>query len=112
MTRRASLALGFMLAATPGMTAEFYAEAYDNEPFVRVLPTSVGRGAEVVAIKGSMYADLSYTVGPEVGGNRQLVVTTAVDNLVKGGAGQAVQSMNLVLGLAETAGIDAPALWP
>jgi N-acetyl-gamma-glutamyl-phosphate reductase len=39
-------------------------------------------------------------------------VTTALDNLVKGGAGQAVQSMNLMFGLPETQGIDAPGLWP
>jgi len=96
----------------PDVVASLFAEAYGDEPFVRVLPKSAGRGAEVVAIKGSMYVDLSYTVGPEVGGSRQLVVTTAVDNLVKGGAGQAVQSMNLVLGLPETSGIAAPALWP
>ena len=43
---------------------------------------------------------------------RQLVVSTALDNLVKGGAGQAVQSMNLMFGLPETQGIDAPAMWP
>jgi N-acetyl-gamma-glutamyl-phosphate reductase len=47
-----------------------------------------------------------------VAGQRQLVLTSALDNLVKGGAGQAVQSMNLMLGLPETLGIDAPALWP
>ena len=45
-------------------------------------------------------------------GKRQLVVTSALDNLVKGGAGQAVQSMNLMLGLPETTGIDAVPLWP
>ena len=59
-----------------------------------------------------MFADLSYTLGPITDVGRQLVVTTAVDNLVKGGAGQAVQSMNLALGFDETAGISAPALWP
>ncbi len=96
---------------TQEVTALFV-EAYGGEPFVRVLQSGAGRGAEVVAIKGSMYADLSFHVGPPDGATRQLVVTTAVDNLVKGGAGQAVQSMNLMLGLAETSGIDAPAMWP
>ena len=70
--------------------------------------------AEVVAIKGSMYVDLSWTLGQvdPATGQRQLAGCSALDNLVKGGAGQAVQSMNLMLGLPETLGIDAPGLWP
>ncbi|MBZ5714461.1 N-acetyl-gamma-glutamyl-phosphate reductase [Nannocystis pusilla] len=89
-----------------------YGEFYRDAPFVRVLGSKVG--AEVVAIKGSMYVDLSWTLGQvdPATGQRQLAVVTALDNLVKGGAGQAVQSMNLMLGLAETLGIDAPGLWP
>src|SRR5690606_14947633 len=85
---------------------------YGDAPFVRVLGPKVG--AEVVAVKGSMYVDLSWTLGQDDPrtGLRQLAVCTALDNLVKGGAGQAVQSMNLMLGLAETLGIDAPGLWP
>jgi len=57
---------------------------------------------------------VSWTLGPvdAATGKRQLVVTSALDNLVKGGAGQAVQSMNLMLGLPETTGIDAVPLWP
>jgi len=90
---------------------EIYAEALGNSAFVRLLSPGP-RSAEVVAVKGSMWVDLSWTLGRTFGGKRQLVVTTALDNLVKGGAGQAVQSMNLALGLPEGAGIDAPALWP
>lgn len=90
--------------------AALFGDYYRDAPFVRVLGAKVQ--AEVVAVKGSMYVDLSWTVGPEVDGQRQLVVTTALDNLVKGGAGQAVQSMNLMFGLPETQGIDAPGLWP
>ncbi len=88
-----------------------YREHYADAAFVRVLGGG-GRQAEVVAIKGSMWVDVSWTVGRVVAGQRQLVLTSALDNLVKGGAGQAVQSMNLVLGLPERTGIDAPALWP
>ncbi|MEM9460256.1 MAG: N-acetyl-gamma-glutamyl-phosphate reductase [Myxococcota bacterium] len=88
-----------------------FAEFYEGAAFVRVLGAGA-RTAEVVAIKGSMWADVSWTVGEVVGDQRQLLVTSALDNLVKGGAGQAVQSMNLVLGLPETLGLDAPALWP
>lgn len=90
---------------------ELFHGFYEGAAFVRLLGDG-GRQAEVVSIKGSMWADVSWTVGPVVDGKRQLVLTSAVDNLVKGGAGQAVQSMNLALGLPETQGIDAPALWP
>jgi N-acetyl-gamma-glutamyl-phosphate reductase len=90
---------------------QLFREQYEGAAFVRVLGGG-GRQAEVVAIKGSMWVDVSWTVGRVVAGQRQLVVTSALDNLVKGGAGQAVQSMNLMLGLPETMGIDAPALWP
>jgi LysW-gamma-L-alpha-aminoadipyl-6-phosphate/LysW-L-glutamyl-5-phosphate reductase len=91
---------------------ELFREYYKDAPFVRVLGSKVQ--AEVVAVKGSMYVDLSWSLGPVDAstGQRQLVVTTALDNLVKGGAGQAVQSMNLMFGLPETLGIDAPGLWP
>ena len=90
--------------------AAIFEEHYKDATFVRVLGSKIQ--AEVVAIKGSMYVDLSWTLGPPVDGVRQLVVTTALDNLVKGGAGQAVQSMNLMFGLPEGQGIDAPGLWP
>lgn len=92
--------------AVAGLYEAYYREA----PFVRVLGTKVQ--AEVVAVKGSMYVDLSWTLGAAEDGTRQLVITTALDNLVKGGAGQAVQSMNLMFGLPEAQGIDAPGLWP
>jgi N-acetyl-gamma-glutamyl-phosphate reductase len=85
--------------------------AYADSAFVRVLSPGP-RTAEVVAVKGSMWVDLSWKLGALHDGERTLVVTTALDNLVKGGAGQAVQSMNLCLGLDEREGIDAPALWP
>ena len=42
----------------------------------------------------------------------RVVVVSAIDNLVKGAAGQAVQNMNLMLGLPETAGLGGPGLWP
>lgn len=98
---------------TQDKVASLFAEAYADAPFVRVLGGKAAQ-AEVVAIKGSMYADVSWTLGQvdPTTGRRQLLVTSALDNLVKGGAGQAVQSMNLMLGFEETAGIDAPALWP
>lgn len=85
---------------------------YRDAAFVRLLGD--GQQAEVVAVKGSMWVDLSWTVGEldATTGRRQVLVSTALDNLVKGGAGQAVQAMNIMLGLPERTGIDAPALWP
>lgn len=91
-----------------------FRETYASAPFVRVLGGSAKLQAEVVAVKGSMWADVSWTLGPvdTARGTRELLVTSALDNLVKGGAGQAVQSMNIMLGLPETCGIDAVPLWP
>ena len=90
--------------------AGIYHDYYRDSPLVRTLGSK--RHAEVVAIKGSMWTDISWTVSEPDGDQRQLLVTSALDNLVKGGAGQAMQSMNLMLGLPEGEGIDAPALWP
>jgi N-acetyl-gamma-glutamyl-phosphate reductase len=89
---------------------EIYRDFYAGCPLVR--PRGSGAQAEVVAVKGSIWTDISWTLSEPDGGERQLFVSTAIDNLVKGGAGQAVQSMNLMLGLPEGVGIDAPALWP
>ncbi len=90
--------------------SQIFHDFYQDSPLIRVLGSQ--RQAEVVSVKGSMWVDLSWTVSEPDGDQRQLLVTTALDNLVKGGAGQAVQSMNLMLGLPEGEGIDAPALWP
>ncbi len=92
------------------MITTMYRSFYGASPLVRVLGSK--RQAEVVAVKGSMWADVSWTVGPVVDGRRHAVFTSALDNLIKGGAGQAVQSLNLMLGLPETLGIDAVGLWP
>ena len=111
---RGILANSFMqvdAALTEDEVGQAIAGYYEGSAFVRVLGTG-GRHSEVVAVKGSMWVDLSWTLSEQRNGFRQLLVTTALDNLVKGGAGQAVQSMNLTLGLPEREGIDAPALWP
>lgn len=93
---------------------ELMHEFYRTSPFVRVLGGGAMQ-AEVVAVKGSMWVDLSWTLATDtdpLSGMRSLVVTTALDNLIKGGAGQAIQSMNLMLGLPEDTGLTAPGLWP
>ncbi len=79
--------------------AEAYAAAFHAEPFVRV---PAGRLPEVVAVSGTNYLEVGFEYGPSSGGQRTLMCFAAIDNLIKGGAGQAVQSMNITLGLDET----------
>ena len=91
------------------MTAEevhaLYASHYAKEPFVRVLP--LGSTATTRNVRGSNYCDVSVHV---VNGGTLLEMVSALDNMVKGAAGQAVQNMNLLFDFPETAGIDqAPA---
>ncbi len=78
--------------------SEAFAKAYENEPFVRV-PKK--RLPEVVAVSGSNYVEVGFEYGPEDGDTRVIACFSAIDNLIKGGAGQAVQSMNIVLGFDE-----------
>ena len=80
---------------------------YANEPFVDVLPA--GQFPETRSVRGANTCQISITV-PQ--GRDTVVVTTVIDNLVKGAAGQAVQAMNLMFGLPETAGLDVIALMP
>ncbi len=89
-----------------------FREFYEDSPVVRLRTGS--ENAEVVAVKGTVWADVSWTLGEveATSGKRQLLLTTALDNLVKGGAGQAVQSMNLMLGLDESTGVTLPGVWP
>ncbi|HEX3297801.1 MAG TPA: N-acetyl-gamma-glutamyl-phosphate reductase [Nocardioides sp.] len=81
---------------------ETYLKAYDAEPFVHVLPE--GEWPQTKAVHGSNTCHLQVTVDPQAG---RLVAVGAIDNLTKGTAGAAVQSMNLALGLDETLGLTA-----
>ncbi len=86
-----------------------YREAYAGEPFVRV-PRQ--RLPEVAAVSGSNHAEVGVALGPPFRGRRTAALFGATDNLVKGGAGQAIQNMNLVLGLPEGASLEDPGPWP
>jgi N-acetyl-gamma-glutamyl-phosphate reductase len=81
---------------------EAYASFYEEEPFVRVLP--YGQTATTRNVRGSNYCDISIHLDQT---GSTLIAVTAIDNMVKGAAGQAIQNMNIVLGFRETAGIDA-----
>jgi LysW-gamma-L-alpha-aminoadipyl-6-phosphate/LysW-L-glutamyl-5-phosphate reductase len=84
-------------------------EAYASEPFVR---RPEDRLPEAVAVAGSNYAEVGFHLGEPAGTTRTLTVFSALDNLIKGGAGQAIQNMNLVLGVDETASLADPGPWP
>lgn len=80
---------------------------FANEPFVDVMPA--GSHPETRSVRGSNMCRVS-VVRP--GGGDKVVVMVVEDNLVKGASGQAVQNMNIMFGLAEDAGLQAPALLP
>jgi [amino group carrier protein]-6-phospho-L-2-aminoadipate/5-phospho-L-glutamate reductase len=86
-----------------------YAGSAAREPFVR---RPKKRLPEVVAVAGSNYVEVGFAVGPVVGGKRTVTCFSALDNLIKGGAGQAIQNMNLVLGLDERASLEDVGNWP
>jgi LysW-gamma-L-alpha-aminoadipyl-6-phosphate/LysW-L-glutamyl-5-phosphate reductase len=85
-------------------------ERYAREPFVRRPGNK--RLPEVVAVHGSNYAEVGFTVGPATNGKRTIAIFSALDNLIKGGAGQAIQNMNLVLGVDEKASLADTGNWP
>lgn len=78
-----------------------YQSAYQNEPFVRVLPK--GETANLKNVKYSNYCDISLHLDERT---NRVIVVSAIDNMVKGAAGQAIQNMNLVFGLNETTGLS------
>jgi len=89
-----------------------FADSYAEERFV-ILPE--GRLPEVVAVAGSNYAEVGFALGEVASGRRAqrtVTVVSALDNLVKGGAGQAIQNMNLMLGLDESLGLTQPGTFP
>jgi N-acetyl-gamma-glutamyl-phosphate reductase len=83
---------------TKERVAEAFHKTYAGARFVRV-PQK--RLPEVVAVSGSNYAEVGFELGPVEGDERVVACFSAIDNLIKGGAGQAVQSMNIALGLDE-----------
>ncbi|MEO1267099.1 MAG: N-acetyl-gamma-glutamyl-phosphate reductase [Myxococcota bacterium] len=87
----------------PQAAAAAIATAYEGSPFVRVRQGS----PQLNWVVGSNFADIGVTAG-----EGELVVASAIDNMIKGAAGQAVQNMNLILGLAETVGLQAFASMP
>jgi N-acetyl-gamma-glutamyl-phosphate/LysW-gamma-L-alpha-aminoadipyl-6-phosphate reductase len=88
-----------------------YRRAYGEEPFVRIVKERQGvfRYPEPKILAGTNYCDVGFELDERTG---RVVTISAIDNLMKGAAGSAVQSMNLVFGLEETAGLTFPGLHP
>ena len=84
-----------------------YEKYYKNEKFVRVLDKGVC--SETKWVEGSNYVDVNFVVDERTG---RVIMMGAIDNLVKGAAGQAVQNMNLMFGLAEDEGLNLVPMFP
>ncbi len=86
---------------------DLYRAFYSDSPFVRILPSTAAVGTQHV--RGTNYANLVISVDARL---RRLRVVSLIDNLVKGQAGSALQNMNLLFGLPETAGLDRVGNFP
>ena len=86
---------------------DVYLDKYAAETFVRVLPK--GHLPNISQVRGSNYCDIGLAVDDRTG---RVIALSAIDNLVKGAAGQAVQNMNLMLSLPENSGLMAPPVFP
>lgn len=86
---------------------EVYKKTYKGEPFIRLMPE--GRFPDISQVRGSNYCDIGFKVDTRTD---RVIVITAIDNLVKGASGQAVQNMNIMHGLPEGMGLLYPPLSP
>ncbi|GHD52993.1 N-acetyl-gamma-glutamyl-phosphate reductase [Marinobacter persicus] len=84
-----------------------YEDRYRDEPFVDVMPA--GSHPETRSVRGANHCRMALHRQED---SKTVIVTSVIDNLVKGAAGQAVQNMNVMFGLDETLGLKAPALLP
>jgi N-acetyl-gamma-glutamyl-phosphate reductase len=106
---------GILVTAYANLTKEvtyeevkaIYDEAYQNEKFVRVLDKDAT--PETRWVEGSNYVDVNFKIDPRT---NRVIMMGAMDNLVKGAAGQAVQNMNLMFGFPEDQGLDLVPMFP
>jgi N-acetyl-gamma-glutamyl-phosphate/LysW-gamma-L-alpha-aminoadipyl-6-phosphate reductase len=96
---------------TKGDLWDAYRGAYEDEPFVRTVAGGGGvyRYPEPKAVAGTNHAEVGFELDA---GNERVVVFSAIDNVTKGSAGQAVHAANVALGLEETAGLEFQGLHP
>jgi LysW-gamma-L-alpha-aminoadipyl-6-phosphate/LysW-L-glutamyl-5-phosphate reductase len=110
---------GVLVTAHPFITADLddrdlwhvYRSRYGCEPFVRIVKSHTGlhRSPSPKLLSGTNYCDVGFERDPH---SRRVVVTAALDNLVKGAAGQAAQACNVRHGFAETLGLEFGGLYP
>jgi len=88
-----------------------YRATYEDEPFVRIVrvPRGIHRYPDPKILAGTNYCDVGFDLDPQTG---RIVSIAAIDNLMKGAAGTAVQAMNLMFGWEETLGLEFPGLHP
>jgi N-acetyl-gamma-glutamyl-phosphate reductase len=86
---------------------EIYDKYYQKEKFVRVLDEGVL--PETKWVEGSNYVDINFKIDTRT---NRIIMMGAIDNLVKGAAGQAVQNMNLMFGLDESEGLNLVPMFP
>ena len=90
---------------------KIYRRAYKNEPFIRLVKQKTGifRYPDPKLLPGTNYCDVGFEV--EADTNR-VVIIAAIDNLMKGAAGSAIQAMNVMFNWPETTGLEFPGLHP
>lgn len=84
-----------------------YQAYYGSKPFIRLLNNDAL--PETKAVKGSNFCDIAWRMDERSG---NLILVAAIDNLIKGSSGEAVQNMNLMLGMPEETGLDHLSIWP
>ena len=111
---RGAAATCHVFPSDPVTTADLwraYREVYEDEPFMRIVAGAGGvyRYPEPKVLAGTNYGDVGFEVDPT---NGRVVVFSAIDNMMKGSAGQAVHAANIALGFEETAGLTFPGMHP
>lgn len=86
---------------------KLYEDYYQNEPFIRILPE--GELPATQYVRGSNYCDLAINCDLLT---KRVIITTAIDNIVKGASGQAVQNMNIMCRFREQTGLDGVPYFP
>jgi N-acetyl-gamma-glutamyl-phosphate reductase len=101
----ATITMKLKSAITTEAAHNFYIKAYKGEEFIKMLP--LGQMPQTSSVLGSNYVAMQVAVD---GHTNRLVVSVAIDNLVKGAAGQAIQNANIMCGLAENLGLTGMGL--
>jgi N-acetyl-gamma-glutamyl-phosphate reductase len=96
---------GLNVVHVPGAISALYNEYYEKEPFVRVL--ALNEFPDIKDVRYTNVCALGFTLQSE-----KLITVVALDNLVKGASGQAVQNMNIMFGLRETESLASPGIFP